>query len=145
MKPFLRKQSVSLKSLVLILLLSFIGQAWALPVVCTMSNNDFTNSEVSNSEILATDVLVDKKSASPCHMMAIASSATSSNAQMDCCDSPTMADASCSCPDSGCSASIPFSSENSTSSYSYHEQANYYSQSGFPNQINSALFRPPIA
>ena len=129
----LRKQSISIKSLVLTLLLSFIGQAWALPAICTMSD-----AEVSSS--------------SPCHDMMMAeglailgsSEIDSTEIEMDCCDPITMADSSCSCPDDGCSASFSFSSQDVTDSFSYNEQANYYSQSGFPKQINSALFRPPI-
>ncbi len=133
----LRKQSISLKSLVLILLLSFIGQAWALPAICTMSET-----EVS--------------SASPCHdmmaegsaILAIADIASadieSAEMNMDCCDPVTMTGSSCSCPDDGCSASLSFASQAFTDSFSYGGQVNYYSQSGFPNQINSAVFRPPI-
>jgi hypothetical protein len=141
MKPFLRKQSISIKSLVLILLLSFIGQAWALPAVCTMTKGGMSKAVMPAADM----VTIERNSTSPCHMMAIEDSAASSGAQMDCCDSPIMSDSSCSCPDDGCSASIPFSTENSTSSCLHSGQANYYSQSGFPNQINSALFRPPIA
>ena len=128
MKLFSRKQSISLRSLVLTLLLSFIGQAWALPTVCNMVETEASN-------------------ASPCHSMMAEESSTEVKTQlaMDCCDTPTMADSSCSCPDSGCSASVPVSTQASTSSYSFNEQGNYYSQSGFPSQINSALFRPPIA
>lgn len=134
----LRKQSISLKSLVLILLLSFIGQAWALPAICTMSET-----EVS--------------SASPCHDMMMAAGSVilessditsadieSAEMNMDCCDPVAMTDSSCSCPDNGCSASLSFASQAFTDSFSYNGQVNYYSQSGFPNQINSALFRPPI-
>ena len=130
MKFSVRKQSTSIKSLVLTLLLSFIGQAWALPDICAMSNNDMA---------------IEKKSASPCHMMGIEGSAAASETQMDGCDSPTKADASCSCPDEGCSGSILFSNQDFANAYSFSGQGNYYSQSGFPNQINSALFRPPIA
>ena len=135
MKFSVRKQSTSIKSLVLTLLLSFIGQAWALPDICAMSSTD----------MLAADMIIEKKSASPCHMMAIEGSAASLETQMDCCDSPTKADSSCSCPDEGCSGSILFSSQDFASAYSFSGQGNYYSQSGFPNQINLALFRPPIA
>ncbi|MBL4882307.1 MAG: hypothetical protein JKX82_13540 [Oleispira sp.] len=145
MKLSLRKQSISIKSLVLTLLLSFIGQAWALPAVCTMSSSKMSSSEVSSTDMLAADMLIEKKSASPCHMMAIEGSAASSETQMDCCDSAVMAESSCSCPDGGCTGSIPFSSQSFTNAYSFNGQGNYYSQSGFPNQINSALFRPPIA
>lgn len=144
MKLSLRKQSISLKSLVLTLLLSFIGQAWALPDICAMSSSKVSSSEVSSSGMLAADRVIEKKSASPCHMMT-EGSAASLAAQMDCCESPTKADSSCTCPDEGCSGSIIFSSQDFASAYSYSGLGNYYSQSGFPNQINSALFRPPIA
>jgi len=130
----LRQQSISLRSLVLTLLLSFIGQAWALPAVCTMSE-----AEVSSS--------------SPCHDMMMAEDSIilasadieSAEMNMDCCDPVAMTDSSCSCPDNGCSASLSFASQAFPDSFSYNGQVNYYSQSGFPNQINSALFRPPIA
>jgi len=125
----LRKQSISIKSLVLTLLLSFIGQAWALPAICTMSDAEMSSS-------------------SPCHDMMTVEGSTileSADIEMDCCDPVSMAGSSCSCPDDGCSASLSFSSQDLTDSFSYNGQANYYSQSGFPKQINSALFRPPIA
>ena len=148
MKSFLRKQSISLKSLVITLLLSFIGQAVALPDVCTMAQSESIMKNVILNESLTKNVSIQQTGALPCHSMTMSQDLTISpdkQMAMDCCDSPTMADSSCSCPDDGCSASFPFSNQNITSTSSYSEHRNYYSQPGFPSQVNSALFRPPIA
>ena len=152
MKSFLRKQSISLKSLVITLLLSFIGQAVALPDVCTMAQSESIMKNVMVNESLTKSVSIQQTGTLPCHSMSMTMtmsqdlpSSPDNQMAMDCCDSPTMADSSCSCPDDGCSASFPFSNQNITSTSSYSEHRNYYSQPGFPSQVNSALFRPPIA
>ena len=153
MKSFLRKQSISLKSLVITLLLSFIGQAVALPDVCTMAQSESIMKNVMVNESLTKSVSIQQTGTLPCHSMSMTMTMTMSQdlpsspdnqMAMDCCDSPTMADSSCSCPDDGCSASFPSSNQNITSASSYSEHRDYYSQPGFPNQVNSALFRPPI-
>ena len=147
MKSFLRKQSISLKCLVITLLLSFIGQAVALPDICTMAQPE----SIMMNDGLTKSVSIQQTGASPCHSMSMSMTMSQDlNASpdkqrvMDCCDSPTMADSSCSCPDDGCSASFPFSNQNITGMSSYSEHRNYYPQPGFPRQVNSALFRPPI-
>ena len=147
MKSFLRKQSISLKCLVVTLLLSFIGQAVALPDVCTMAQSGSIMKNVMMNQSLSESTSIQQTGALPCHSMTMSQDLTTSpdnQMAMDCCDSPTMADSSCSCPDEGCSASFPSSNQNITSASSYSEHRNYYSQPGFPNQVNSALFRPPI-
>lgn len=147
MKSFLRKQSISLKCLVVTLLLFFIGQAVALPDVCTMAQSGSIMKNVMMNQSLSESTSIQQTGALPCHSMTMSQDLTTSpdnQMAMDCCDSPTMADSSCSCPDDGCSASFPSSNQNITSASSYSEHRNYYSQPGFPNQVNSALFRPPI-
>ena len=147
MKSFLRKQSISLKCLVVTLLLSFIGQAVALPDVCTMAQSGSIMKNVMMNQSLSESTSIQQTGALPCHSMTMSQDLTTSpdnQMAMDCCDSPTMADSSCSCPDEGCSASFPSSNQNITSASSYSEHRDYYSQPGFPNQVNSALFRPPI-
>jgi hypothetical protein len=153
MKSFLRKQSISLKCLVITLLLSFIGQAVALPDVCTMDKVGTSNADSSAG--MSDMISVQAKDDMPCHSMTDSMNMTQGADQstvpehhqsaMDCCDSPMMADSSCSCPDNGCSGSVPFFSQNIPDSSSYSEHRSYYAQPRFPNQISSALFRPPIA
>lgn len=165
MKSFLRKQSISLKCLVITLLLSFIGQAVALPDVCTMDQMGTSNADSSAgmSDMISvqakddmpchsmTDSMTDSMTYSINHSMNMTQGADQSTvpehhqSAMDCCDSPMMADSSCSCPDNGCSGSVPFFSQNIPDSSSYSEHRSYYAQPRFPNQISSALFRPPIA
>jgi hypothetical protein len=124
-----------------------MGQAFATPMVCMMPANEVTKVSAS----------------SPCHDMM---SESNSNAQsmtdastdistktgvMDCCDSTSSDDGlaitshDCACADSGCGASFIFIASFSCGSLSINEQPHYYSTIGFPNQIDSALFRPPIA
>ena len=125
MTSYLRTHPISIKSLVLTLLLSFIGQAWGLADICTMQKAETSH-------------------VSPCHQMVPSAEIDASN-NMDCCDSPTITNQhDCSCPDSSGSASVPFLTQDVTSSFTYNEQANSYSQLGLPHQISSALFRPPI-
>jgi hypothetical protein len=162
MKLYLRKPSISIKCLAMTLLLSFIGQVLALPDVCTMSNTTMSNTTMSNttmsntrvtdSSLSATDFETSldtlEHSSSPCHDMNLAQDsalASATHLVMDCCDSSTLADSSCACPDGSCSGSVPLFNQGMFSSLNFSEQRNYYSQSGFPNPISSALFRPPIA
>lgn len=162
MKSFLRKPSLCLQCLVMTLLLSFIGQAVALPDVCTMAH---THTATLSSIDVAIDGAVDvdrdmsEKSIPPCHRMNMAQNLpapddkqqTENQRTMDCCNSPDLLDgasmdgASCSCADDGCSASFPLPNKSLTGSPSFSEHRQYYSQPGFPSQVNSALFRPPIA
>lgn len=152
MKLYLRKPSINIKCLAMTLLLSFIGQVLALPDVCTMSNTTMSNTRVTDSSLSATDFETSldtlEHSSSPCHDMNLAQDsalASATHLVMDCCDSSTLADSSCACPDGSCSGSVPFFNQGMFSSLNFSEQRNYYSQSGFPNPISSALFRPPIA
>lgn len=161
MKSFLRKQSISLKCLVITLLLSFIGQAVALPDVCIMEQMGVSNEGLDEGmpAMAKTFITTQDEGDLPCHTMShrvstlknadqgVDQSSASPNQNqvtMDCCDSPMMTDSSCSCPDNGCSGSVPFFSQNITDSSSYSEHRSYYAQPRFPTQINSALFRPPI-
>ena len=132
MKSFLRKQSISLKCLVITLLLSFIGQAVALPDICTMAQPE----SIMMNDGLTKSVSIQQTGTLPCHSMSMTMSqdlnaSPDKQRVMDCCDSPTMADSSCSCPDEGCSASFPSSNQNITSASSYSEHRDYYSQPGF--------------
>ncbi len=143
MKSFLRKPLISNKRLTLTLLISFfltyMGQAFALPMVCDMSSG-----EVSSSEAVS--------AVSPCHRvqadqgMLKAAETSDLNMLMDCCD---QGDASfthdCACPDGSCAASLTFTLNVSTSFLAFSEQALYFSTTRFLSQIESALFRPPIA
>jgi hypothetical protein len=145
--PLISHSASRNKRLALTLLMSFcltyVGQAFATPMVCMMPANEVTKVSAS----------------SPCHDMM---SESNSNVQsmtatstkidvMDCCDSTTsdaglaMTSHDCACADSGCGASFIFIASFSCGSLSINEQPHYYSTIGFPNQIDSALFRPPIA
>ncbi len=157
MKLYLRKPSISIKCLIMTLLLSFIGQVLALPDVCTMSNATLSNTTMSNTRVtdsrlsetdFETSLDTLENSSSPCHDMNLTQDsalASATHLVMDCCDSSTLADSSCACPDGSCSGSVPLFNQGMFSSLNFSEQRNYYSQSGFPNPISSALFRPPIA
>lgn len=143
--PF-SKSRKSLKSLVLILLLSLVGQAWAVPAVCTMA--DMTD--------------VEMKKISPCHSMSNKSAdASADSMNMDCCDSGlysglhSSSDSgsntepsnqhNCSCPDSGCSASFTMAVGFSSAAHIVHEQAQHYATIHFLNRVSTSLYRPPIA
>lgn len=142
-KIFSQAQLISRKRLALTLLISFfltyMGQAFALPMACDMANGDNDTGETT-SEV------------SPCHSMQanpkalLEAQASSISIVMDCCD---QTDASithdCACPDSGCGASLTFILNVSSSSLAISEQALYFSSPRFLSQIDSALFRPPIA
>lgn len=129
--------------------LTYMGQAFAMPMICTMS---------------ASEMAALTASSLPCHqMMSEASASTQSIATsigtaadtdtMDCCDHMdsvndtglTMSSDDCACPDGGCGASLTFLTSFSCSALTISGQPHYYSTIGFPNQIDSALFRPPIA
>ncbi len=146
MKSFIRNSLTSIpssrkKRLALTLLVSFcltyMGQAFATPMICMMPVNDTSSSTVS-----------------PCHqiMSEASGSAQAPIEIMDCCDQMDsdsdgliMTSHDCACPDGGCGASLTFVISFSSSALTITEQANYYSTTGFPSQIDSALFRPPIA
>ena len=137
------------KSLTLTLLVSFcltyMGQAFATPMVCMMPMNDMANASTP----------------SPCHLMMSESNIDhpsmadtgAAMGMMDCCDASnsdsdsglTITSQGCTCADSGCGASLIFIASFSCSSLSISEQSYFYSTIGFPNQIDSTLFRPPIA
>jgi hypothetical protein len=139
------------KRLALLLLLSFfltyMGQAFATPMMCMMPASErveLTPSSQTNG-------------ASPCHHMMSESTVSNQlvvkSSAMDCCDdisfkgdeSSTISSPNCTCLDGGCGSSLTFLASFSCSSLSISELSYHYSTMGFPNQIDSALFRPPIA
>jgi hypothetical protein len=131
------------KRLALLLLVSFclnyMGQAFATPMMCIMPANSQANV------------------ASPCHHMmsesAVSTQRVVKSSAMDCCDDTnieddarsTISSHNCSCLDGGSGTSLTFLASFSCSSLNISELSYYYSTMGFPNQIDSALFRPPIA
>jgi hypothetical protein len=130
------------KRLTLLLLVSFcltyMGQAFATPMMCMMPANTQANV------------------ASPCHHMMSASAVSKpvvESGAMDCCDDTnfkgdknlTISSLNCSCLDGGSGASLTFVASVSCSSLSIFEVPYHYSTMGFPNQIDPTLFRPPIA
>lgn len=134
--------SKRIKSLVLILLLSLVGQAWAVPAICTMA--DMTNVEMTDASMIES---------SPCHSInspAIDSSLDSAlmdSINIDCCDTDSSANNQhdCSCPDSGCSVSFTMVIGFTSAVHIVHEQAAHYSSIHFLNRISTSLYRPPIA
>lgn len=132
--------------LLLFFCLAFIGQAFARPMVCEMSANSMINANTSSAG-----------SAMPCHLMLSAdhdnlTTLDATRFSMDCCepmdthaDRQVIADHDCACPDGGSALSFTIITRLTDRSLSTHEQAHYYSTSGFSSPINSALFRPPIA
>lgn len=142
MKSFLRISSnttdSSKKRLALTLLVSFclayMGQAFAMPMMCMMPANEMAASSVDELSAIP-----------PCHQMM--------SEAVDCCEHMdsasdsdlTMTSSDCACPDGGCGASLMLVIGFSCAAFNISEQPNYYSAIGFPNQIDSALFRPPIA
>lgn len=134
------------KRLALTLLVSFcltyMGQAFATPMICMMPVNNISSNDASSSPD------------SPCHqMMSEASDSDQSpTGTMGCCDQMDsgsdglkMASHDCACPDGGCGASLTFVTSFPSSVLTISDQPDYYSTIGFPSQIDSALFRPPIA
>lgn len=139
MKFHLHRHSTRIKSLVLVLLLSFVGQAWALSDVCSMP---------SMADVSIADMRM--ANSSPCHSMNSPSdNVNSSSMAMDCCDSASQTDQAmphdCSCPDSGCSASFTMAVGFTSAVHIVHEQAAHYSTIHFLNRISTSLYRPPIA
>jgi len=138
--PGSRKKRLAL-TLLVSFCLTFMGQAFATPMICMMPGNGSAN-DTSSSTV------------PPCHqMMSEASSSAQSPAgTMDCCDQMDsgsdglkMISHDCACPDGGCGASLTFVTSFPSSALTISEQPDYYSTIGFPSQIDSALFRPPIA
>ena len=128
---------ISKQALVLMLLLSFLGQAFASVSVCAMSMVSSDVMIVEASEV--TSSLLD--GSLPCQQQMIETETV-----MDCCDEGSvMMDHSCSCPDGGCAGSISFISNASNSPSFNHDAINSFITARFSSQINSALFRPPIA
>ena len=122
--------------LVLVMLLSFLGQAFASSSACVTSGLESKTTGSENREMMA----------APCHQeMASMDVDTEMNMTMDCCDQDTMAmDHNCSCPDGGCAGSLSFISHISTSSLFISEVSAIFQLHRFASQIDSALFRPPI-
>jgi hypothetical protein len=148
MRSFICNSSISNpvlrnKRLALLLLVSFcltyMGQAFATPMMCMMPANTEAND------------------ASPCHHTmsesAVSNQPVVKSGAMGCCDqknlegdeSSMISSHNCSCFDGGCGASLTFLASVSCSSFSINELPYHYSTIGFPNQIDSPLFRPPIA
>lgn len=128
-----------LKSLVFVLLLSLVGQVWAVPDVCSMMSLP-----VNETTSVSQDSAV-----SPCHSMN-KQSVDSLFTQMldtDCCDSNLglTNQHQCSCPDSGCSASSTMAVGFTNAVHIVHEPAVHYLTIHFLNQISTSLYRPPIA
>jgi hypothetical protein len=136
------------KRLALILLISFcltyMGQAFAIPMVCMMPAAE----------------VADSKASLPCHHSMVESDhstqpITETGAEtgtMTCCDQMNSDDANltmsthdCACPDGGYGATLMLISSFSCNPFKISEQPYSYSTMGFPNQIDAALFRPPIA
>jgi hypothetical protein len=148
MRSFICNSSISNpvlrnKRLAFLLLVSFcltyMGQAFATPMMCMMPANTQANVE------------------SPCHHTmsesAVSNQLVVKSGAMDCCDdtnfkgdeSSMTSSHNCSCLDGGCGASLTFLASVSCSSFSISELPYHYSTIGFPNRIDSPLFRPPIA
>jgi hypothetical protein len=135
------------KRLALLLLVSFcltyMGQAFATPMMCMMPANAQANAQAN--------------AASPCHHTmsesAVSTQLAVKSRVMDCCDDTnlegdersTISSHNCSCLDGGSGTSLTFLASVSCSSLSISELPYHYATMGFPNQIDSALFRPPIA
>jgi hypothetical protein len=131
------------KRLALLLLLSFcltyMGQAFATPMMCMMPANSQANA------------------VTPCHHMMsesiVSNQLVAKSSTMDCCDdisfkgdeSSTINSPNCTCLDGGSGVSLTFLASVSCSSVSISELPYHYSTMGFPNQIDPTLFRPPIA
>jgi hypothetical protein len=130
------------KRLALLLLVSFcltyMGQAFATPMICMMPANAQANA------------------ASPCHHKmsesVVSTQLVVKSSAMDCCDDKNIEDErstisshNCSCLDGSSGTSLIFLASFSCSSLNISELPYHYSAIGFPNQIDSALFRPPIA
>lgn len=150
----LRHQSISLrrtclKSLILVLMLSFIGQALALPVGCVMQPDDVNSANSVMAEELP-----------PCHQSSLPIAAADrvtpdQSESMSCCDSLSSGiqgvDSSqthghdCSCPDSGCSLLFSLLESVSHNQKILSDSLAIITTIALPKQINSALFRPPIA
>ena len=137
--PSSRKKRLAL-TLLVSFCLAYMGQAFATPMICMMPVNDVSSNDVSSS------------AASPCHQMMSEASDQSPIETMDCCDQMDsdsdgliMTSHDCACPDGGCGVSLIFVTSFSSSALTISEQPDYYSTIGFPSQIDSALFRPPIA
>lgn len=158
MRSFIRNPLISHsasrnKRLGLILLVSFcltyMGQAFATPMICMMPANEMVGVSTSSP---CHDIMPESKAnAQP--MTNIGTNIGTEAGTMDCCDSTnsgsdtdlTITSHDCACADSGCGASLILIASFSCGSLSINEQSRYYSTIGFLNQIDSALFRPPIA
>ena len=126
-----RTSHISKQALVLMLLLSFLGQAFASASVCAMS--------MENSDLIVAESS-EMNTSLPCHQQMIETETT-----MECCDEGSMTmDHSCSCPDGGCAGSISFISNVSSNSSFNHNAVSSFITPRFTSQIDSALFRPPI-
>jgi hypothetical protein len=132
------------KRLALILLVSFcltyMGQAFAIPMVCMTPAGEVADSNASL----------------PCHHSTAESDhitqPITETGTMNCCNQMNSDDANltisphdCACPDGGYGAPLTFIISFSCNPFKISEQPYSYSTMGFPNQIDAALFRPPIA
>lgn len=126
--------------LVLVMLLSFLGQAFASASVC-MSPDDKRGSE-------SRSVSLERSHAAqlPCHQMMSEEKVNNSMSMaMDCCDQEVGSlDHSCSCPDGGCTGSLSFLSYAPSSTRFMSDIPAIFKPQRFSSQVDSALFRPPI-
>jgi hypothetical protein len=116
-------------------------------MICMMPANEIANASPVPSSSAQSNAML------PCHQMMpeVSGSTQSPVGAMDCCDQMgsesdglIMTSHDCACPDGGCGASLTFVSSFSSTVLIINEQPDYYSTIGFPSQIDSALFRPPI-
>ncbi len=150
---FSHSQNKSQQALSLVILVSFLltftSQVFATSVICLMDQPS---------------IAISQDDRGPCDSMSAKTEGSISNLDdftandllitnlMDCCDQYSLSSTTsspmssgCSCPDSGCAASISFMTGLPSSSLFISEQANSYSTAYATSQIDSALFRPPIA
>ena len=139
MKSIIHKQM-----LVLVVLLSLVGQAFATTSVCLMNMTPASSEAAKSSQ---SSMAEDINMASPCHKMMN----TNSSVLMDCCEQSSDSDSSlanndhCACPDGSSSLSLllPFSAVKDSALVADGTISHFTSR--FISQISSALFRPPIA
>lgn len=136
----LRIHHMCRQALVLVMLLSFLGQAFASASDC-MSPKDKGGSENTSASLER-----NSDAQSPCHqVMSEVKADIDMSMAMDCCDQETATlDHSCSCPDGGCTGSLSFLPHASSSTRFMSEAPAIFKPQRFSSQIDSALFRPPI-
>lgn len=159
MKSIIHKSQVTQplnKCLAIMMLMSFcltfVGQAFATPMVCSTSVDETTSpchqmqtkaksdDSESNSYQAVSEITDFKKGATHSMLMECCNDTDSTNEA-----SSTMNSDQCACPDGSSATSLSIITGLSNSLRLLSEQPNYNSITGFLSQIESALFRPPIA